>query len=398
MATSRDATIREQTEHYLVEAGAEGWVDADFILRCPKMQQLRVTSKELASALQGSTQLDVEGSVDDVSCCVRRKDTFVSRKLQKWKAKGKGKGKQVGAKIKYDPSTPCGYFLAGHCRHSDACLLRHSLPYAEAIRNDWLSPGDSQTRAALRAVAEETLGSDTAESLFPRVFAQRIESKMRSPRAHSDLSDSGFVWEAPEDDTPESPEIGMRYLLVLDLEGKDEIIEFPVILVDVAARRELGRFQRYVRPAKLFHDCSPLTEMSPARPFSAVLEEFDDWLLSLTGRRLQDLGNSDADMAFVTCGDWDCKHVHTQCSISGIPTPPAFAQWVNIKLLYSTTYGGNFRGMKSMLSMLRLLDASGDPKFGFHHNGMHDVENIGRCLLYLLEQDVEIAVNGSIRC
>ena len=37
---------------------------------------------------------------------------------------------------------------------------------------------------------------------------------------------------------------GCHYLLVLDLEGKDEITEFPVIIIDAWTTREVGRFHR----------------------------------------------------------------------------------------------------------------------------------------------------------
>lgn len=45
---------------------------------------------------------------------------------------------------------------------------------------------------------------------------------------------------------------------------------------------------------------------------------------------------------------------------------------------------------KNWLVATRLLDAEGNPKYGFHHLGMHDVENITRCLVHLLETDVEL--------
>jgi len=51
--------------------------------------------------------------------------------------------------------------------------------------------------------------------------------------------------------------------------------------------------------------------------------------------------------------------------------------------------------MKTMLSQLRLLDRSGNPMYGFHHLGMHDVENICRCALHLLEEGHQNSVNGA---
>uniref|UniRef100_A0A7S2HL71 Uncharacterized protein n=1 Tax=Alexandrium andersonii TaxID=327968 RepID=A0A7S2HL71_9DINO len=109
------------------------------------------------------------------------------------------------------------------------------------------------------------------------------------------------------------------------------------------------------------------------------------------------MGHGQSTTAILTCGDWDCKHVHTQCGICGIPVPPAFRQWVNIKRSYNEAYGGEFRGMKSMLARLKLLDREGNPLHGFHHLGMHDVENICRCVLHLLNDYGEIQLNGWMR-
>jgi len=145
-----------------------------------------------------------------------------------------------------------------------------------------------------------------------------------------------------------------------------------------------------VRPAKLFEG-QDLTPDSPAEPFEAVLHDLSLWLLETIGLGLDEVGR---DAVFLTCGDWDCNHVHAQCDISGIRTPPAFCQWVNIKRTYSDIYGGDFRGMKSMLARLRLLDSRGNVKHGFHHLGMHDVENICRCLLHVLQEGNAVTVNG----
>lgn len=191
------------------------------------------------------------------------------------------------------------------------------------------------------------------------------------------------------------PEVNqLRYFLVLDLEGKDEIIEFPVIVIDAKLRCEVGRFQRYVRPMQLFQGYA-LTPESPAVQFQVVLEEFSAWLCQTIGQSLSDFGSSTSNAAFVTCGDWDCKHVHTQCNICSIPTPTAFSQWINIKRSFSEAYGGkDFRGMKSMLARLGLLDSQGNVLHGFHHLGMHDVENIGRCVMHLLNQGFDLTING----
>jgi len=309
--------------------------------------------------------------------------------------------------------------------------MQHSVAYALAIRSEWLKPEDQSAKDALRAAAEQTLGASAVHQsdLFPRVFSRVLSASLReeAPRlsagrarrwnrtggpcsARAGDDDDGFVWEHVQEaqTTPTAPEVTpalndsaqhrgqLRYLLILDLEGKDEIIEFPVIAIDTWTLQEVGRFQRYVRPLRLFDGCAETPE-SPAIHFHVVLQEFDLWLRETLGHGLGEMEGAQATTAFLTCGDWDCKHVRTQCGICGVPTPTAFRQWVNIKRSYSEAYGGEFRGMKSMLARLRLLDSSGNVAYGFHHLGMHDVENIGRCLLHLLKEGEDIRLNGWMR-
>ena len=39
-----------------------------------------------------------------------------------------------------------------------------------------------------------------------------------------------------------------RYLLILDLEGKEEIVEFPITVLDCEKKIEKARFHHFVRP------------------------------------------------------------------------------------------------------------------------------------------------------
>lgn len=301
--------------------------------------------------------------------------------------KGKGKGKNNRKGPEYDPWTPCGYFLAGYCHYGNKCAKQHSIPYSMAVRNDWLHPEQMESRNELQAAAVEAHGSEAVSKarLFPRVFASvlnecSVEALDPQRRACSSRNGHRFAHHS-----------GLRFLLILDLEGKDEIIEFPVIAVDTVARCEIGRFQRYVRPAKLFEGL-PCTCGSPAVPFTIVLKDFDLWLQDKLGCTLANLRH---DTAFLTCGDWDCKHVRSQCRISGIVPPPAFSKWVNIKRTYQAIYRKEFRGMRTMLAMLGLLDSAGNVIVGFHHLGMHDVENIGRCVMHLVKEGHTIDINGA---
>lgn len=281
--------------------------------------------------------------------------------------------------------------------------MTHSVSFAKAIRNEWLRPEDPEAKAVLRVCAEKAAGEDkvTRAEVFPRVFSEFLscadptkitgQGKRRWNSRNGQETATEFAPKSLLAVGRERLALDPQFLLVLDLEGKHEIIEFPVIVIDALARREVGRFQSFVRPVQLFQG-QELTPESPAVTFDIVLQNFDNWLRGTIDLSLDEVGSK---AVFVTCGDWDCHHVHTQCNICGIPAPPAFRRWVNIKRTYTTIYGREFRGMKSMLALLGLLDASGNVKHGFHHLGMHDVENISRCLLHLLKEGHEVTPNGS---
>ena len=185
---------------------------------------------------------------------------------------------------------------------------------------------------------EWSTGSTGVDTAAPAEKAHRWSRRYR-PESEADVPTV-----TPAHKAHQVPKI--RYFLVFDLEGKYEIIEFPVLLFDAVAGCEIGRFQKFVSPKDLFKGC-PLTD-TPAEPFPAVLEEFNSWLKKMVGKGLREMGTDSSDMVFVTCGDWDCKHVKTQCKIWDVPTPWAFSRWINIKRSYHDHYGGEFRGMKSM--------------------------------------------------
>lgn len=400
--------VRDKFFRDLIAANTDGWVKAEnSILTCKRIQDMQVENSELIQALQSSTQLAVDVDQDGW-CWARRTQPFRSCSSKGGKGKGKnGRKSDARSRPEYDSSTPCGYHMAGYCRRGAGCGCQHSVPYALAIREQWLHPQCDRRKQQLEDAAVTLIGEAAIKKakLFPRAFSQRLEidckecdsfqkRRWNKGGGAADDEESVVVFEGSFASEEISSRIeSLRYLLVLDLEGKDEIIEFPVIVVDAVAGCEISRFQRYVRPVHLFDGCE-INSDSPAVPFALVLEEFDQWLSDTIGRRLNKLGD---DAAFLTCGDWDCKHIHKQCGISNIPVPAGFQRWVNIKHTYENEYGGRYTGMRSMLAKLKLLNAEGHVVFGFHHLGMHDVENIGRCVLHLLREERCITVNGHFR-
>lgn len=288
--------------------------------------------------------------------------------------------------IEFDPASPCNYYLAGYCRFGSSCAMCHDVPYAEAIEAQWLEPADA---AAARRLAERALAA--SRPLERRSLAHELGP---APSARGSSAASSRARWAGDAGASEG-RCPFDVLAVLDLEGKEEITEFPVLLLDVASRRELGRFHRWVRPVRLFDGCGPLSEGTPAVPFKQVLTEFDEWMRSRGLQLWPDRNGGGHRLAFVTCGHWDLRsQVPKQCGISGVAVPPAMQSWINIKDSFNGHHGTHITGMKGALARMGLLDDCGAPKHGFHHLGMHDVENIARITLHLLDDGATVDITG----
>lgn len=181
------------------------------------------------------------------------------------------------------------------------------------------------------------------------------------------------------------------YLLVIDLEGKVEILEFPVVMIDARTGGYVDFFHRFVRPVKMneqrlnqyiegkygkigvdrvWHDT--------AIPFTEVLQEFEVWM---TGNQLweREMGGSLRQAAFVTCGNWDLKtKIPQQCNDSHLELPPYFNEWINLKDIYLNFYNRMAPGMRPMMNGL------GITLLGSHHLGFDDSKNIARVMQHML--------------
>ncbi|KAL3638455.1 hypothetical protein CASFOL_017826 [Castilleja foliolosa] len=196
------------------------------------------------------------------------------------------------------------------------------------------------------------------------------------------------------------------YFLVLDLEGKVEILEFPVLLFDAKTMDVVDVFHRFVRPTKMsetrikeyiegkygafgvdrvWHDT--------AITFEEVIEQFEEWLRKERDGRIN-LWREDGDghlneAAFVTCGNWDLKtKVPQQCEVSGMKLPPYFMEWINLKDIYLNFYHRRAPGMLSMMKELRI------PPLGSHHLGIDDSKNIARVMQRLLRDGALLQITA----
>eukprot|EP00897_Mesotaenium_endlicherianum_P005256 jgi/Mesen1/4759/ME000242S03930 len=207
-------------------------------------------------------------------------------------------------------------------------------------------------------------------------------------------------------------------LLVLDLEGRVEILEFPVLLLDTRTLQVVDRFHRFVRPVKMpvqrqreyikgKYGRSKLDSVwhDTAIPFTEVLEQFEAWMRDhglwepATSARQDPATSAHQEpatsapqrltgAAFVT-GNWDIKtKIPEQCTDSGIAPPPYFSEWINLKDVYLNFYRRNASGMKAMLKGLNMHLS------GTHHVGLDDAHNIASVLQRMLAHGAIVRITA----
>ncbi|KAL6570629.1 hypothetical protein OROGR_000179 [Orobanche gracilis] len=191
------------------------------------------------------------------------------------------------------------------------------------------------------------------------------------------------------------------YFLVLDLEGKVEILEFPVLLFDAKTLDVVDVFHRFVRPTKLSE--KRINEYISGKygafgvdrtiTFEEVIGQFENWLRKERDGHIK-LWRDDGsgrlhEAAFVTCGNWDLKtQVPQQCEVSGMTLPRYFMEWINLKDIYLNFYNRRAPGMLSMMRDLRM------PPLGSHHLGIDDSKNIARVLQRLLSDGAVLQITA----
>ncbi|KAF8779288.1 hypothetical protein HU200_002969 [Digitaria exilis] len=149
------------------------------------------------------------------------------------------------------------------------------------------------------------------------------------------------------------------YLLILDLEGKVEILEFPVMMIDAQSMEFIDSFHRFVRP----------TAMNEQR-----LREYIEGKYGKFG---------------VDRGNWDLKtKVPEQCKVSKIKLPTYFMEWINVKDIYLNFYRRRATGMMTMMRELQM------PIVGSHHLGIDDSKNIARVVQRMLAEGAVMQITA----
>ncbi|KAI8074369.1 ribonuclease H-like domain-containing protein [Gongronella butleri] len=157
----------------------------------------------------------------------------------------------------------------------------------------------------------------------------------------------------------------------------NEIIEFPIVLVDGKTFEIVDEFRSYVKPSNnptLTDFCKQLTgidqETVDAAPdFIEVLDLFQEFMAKHSLFQ-------DKSAAFVTDGPYDIRDFITkQCTFSNLKHRPAYfcQPWVNIRELYREFY--KQRKGKNIERMLAELDLRFE---GRQHSGLDDARNLVR--------------------
>ncbi len=285
---------------------------------------------------------------------------------------------------------------------------------------------------------------------------QERESKADSD--HASDSNSLSSASAPTSAPSSSP---LTHLIVLDFEATcdndhvlkpQEIIEFPMLLIEFPSCNLVDTFHTYVKPVyhpQLTPFCTELTgiqqeTVDPAPVFPVVMKQIEQWF-EKHQFLVNGLANPEKSFVFVTCGDWDLRSMlPTQLAASKARINSAaddrkesldselprslldsrsafsrmFQRWCNIKTVFceymhrreqtqkqnsqsedakAEDYSGRdpagrYRfGMTGMLTELKLsLD-------GRHHSGIDDSKNIAKIVKALVDNGLaqEFKANGS---
>lgn len=192
------------------------------------------------------------------------------------------------------------------------------------------------------------------------------------------------------------------FLAVLDFEATcdnkgqltpQEIIEFPVVLVNASKGQTIDVFHSYCRPTahpKLTKFCMDLTGISQAQVdtaplFPQVLASFQDWLrdqvcfFSISFLTLEEL--EEDEIAFVTCGDWDLgTMLPDACARYKLEVPTVFHQWIDLKSIFQTAYNLPRKKKPSFKQMMEYLVL---PIQGRHHSGKDDALNMASIIFQM---------------
>ncbi|KAK9463379.1 ribonuclease H-like domain-containing protein [Lipomyces oligophaga] len=216
------------------------------------------------------------------------------------------------------------------------------------------------------------------------------------------------------DKSPRAPSGHIRYILCMDIEATchadlpflqdtHEVIELPVILVDVYEGRTIDEFHTFVKPTRdriLSSYCQTLTgirqdQIDSAPSFAEAVKLLDAFMLKHQDK-LKPLPNAETEMldkwrfseprnyVWVSHGRADIEHFFCRrsCRINRIRLPDYLqGQYIDLKCFYQTSL--------KIRSGLRLIDMLSSLRLQFEgreHSGIDDARNVARIMVMLVHR------------
>ena len=180
-----------------------------------------------------------------------------------------------------------------------------------------------------------------------------------------------------------------NWLIVIDFEAtcferpfnrnKQEIIEFPAVLLNLETGEIEKEFHKYLKPVEipiLSDYCKNLTGITQdtvdnGELFPDVMEEFRHWVKATIKEKSLILpktkkSNPDGNCALVTWGNWDFLiQLKNECNRKKVRKPSFFNQWIDLKEIYIEL--GTF---KNQFTFGEALEQAGLQFLGRPHNGL----------------------------
>lgn len=246
----------------------------------------------------------------------------------------------------------------------------------------------------------------TRNSCKPSPVIANIDAFAAGTEARKELVAKLVAEKQPRLITQRFSESPFRYACVCDVEATceaknnknygHEIIEFPVVLVDLEDHAIVDQFHTYVRPtvnAELSDFCKNLTGISQTMVDSAptleeALEKFDAWRKE-KGLVWEQDGRQ--DFAFACDGPYDMKFfLGGECRRKNIDKPSYYDRWVNVKTLFTNQYTVAHGNINHMLAHLG-MEFEGRP-----HSGIDDTRNIARIVVQMRKDGAEFYRNEGV--
>ena len=180
--------------------------------------------------------------------------------------------------------------------------------------------------------------------------------------------------------------------------NSQEIIEFPIVVVDVKRREIKTTFQTYVKPTidpQLTEFCTELTGITQEQVDQGVtIQDAMRQVHMFLGKA----GLFSSEFIFMSCGDFDGNHLLKEAKEKEFFVPNYFKRWINIKKAFPihkfdaskqpydfTNMNTIHRCKPTVRGMPQMLSQCGLELEGRHHSGIDDAKNLARVAINLME-------------